>query len=254
MTKDRPSSVRKRERLHHVSWNWSAFILTILWLGYRKMYLYLSIIVIAVIIFSIVLGFGTTISPWIGLLIGVAVNILLGLFGNYLYLLHAKYKIRKVKQQSSDEKIQRQLIQQSGGTSIKSLAIVAVAIAILMSVLHHFSSTGGQGVTIGTSVDNSSPALTVRGTNYSLYETLYARIASRTSFGTTQLEFLLDYNTNGTWTNVRDLPVVNVNPDDNIYIMPFVIEPSYAGNWRVRILDQGHLIGEKTFKVTDPDS
>ncbi|RMD47584.1 MAG: DUF2628 domain-containing protein, partial [Aquificota bacterium] len=63
-----------------ISWNWSAFSFGVLWLAYRKMYLYAFFLFITSIIASVkpLLNFLSFIVFWIGL----------GMFGNYIYAMY----------------------------------------------------------------------------------------------------------------------------------------------------------------------
>ena len=65
-----------------VSWNWAAFFFTSYWLIYRKMYKLFAIV--AALEIFIIPAVAELITP-LGYLT-FATNILLGLFGNYLYM------------------------------------------------------------------------------------------------------------------------------------------------------------------------
>jgi len=85
-----------------LSWNWASFLAALLWLTYRKMYLYSLITIL--ILFAIgviegILGVPTGIDFGITLLIWVS----FGFVGNYLYYRYAKRKILKIEQEFKDE-------------------------------------------------------------------------------------------------------------------------------------------------------
>jgi len=65
-----------------VSWNWAAFLFTSYWLIYRKMYKLFAIV--AALEIFIIPAVAELVTP-LGYLT-FATNILLGLFGNYLYM------------------------------------------------------------------------------------------------------------------------------------------------------------------------
>lgn len=75
------------------SWNWGAFFLGAFWLAYRKMYLFtlLYIVIIAAIYSIVPSGYVT------GIAVTIITAIILGAFGNKLYLTHAENKIKRGK-------------------------------------------------------------------------------------------------------------------------------------------------------------
>ena len=117
-----------------ISWNWAAFFLSFFWLGYRKMYMYIFIILGLFLLYDIIIVFsGLDFGP--DGTIGITAGVVCGLLGNYLYLMHANKEIKRVneQQQGSDEFVQAEL-QQRGGTSW--LGVLAVfGLLILYGVL-----------------------------------------------------------------------------------------------------------------------
>ena len=77
----------------NISWNWAMAAFGVAWFGARKMFLYMFIVwLLWVITNAILLGIGlpTAFSM-------LLFSILLGIFGNHLYLRSAKKKIEKIK-------------------------------------------------------------------------------------------------------------------------------------------------------------
>lgn len=76
-----------------ISWNWCAFLLTSAWMIYRKMYKPAAfIIVIEYLLIPVLASLFTgtfslgLISTSVGSTLSLAVSILLGMFGNYIYM------------------------------------------------------------------------------------------------------------------------------------------------------------------------
>lgn len=117
-----------------ISWNWCAFFFTSAWMFYRKMYKpaiivmvieYLAIPVLASV-FSGSFPFGPlTLTTSIGSTLSLAVSILLGLFGNYIYM---KYIDELMDNEPADDAFNYQ--QKYGGISWK----LVIAIIIIGNV------------------------------------------------------------------------------------------------------------------------
>jgi|SRR5699024_346586 len=101
-----------------ISFNIAAFFLTFLWLGFRRMYLYVFIICLIFLgldyIFYIVLD-GITLSTDIDYYIGIALSVFLGLYGNHLYKKHSEKKVQKIKDIHGDSPVKEQVLQEKGG-------------------------------------------------------------------------------------------------------------------------------------------
>lgn len=96
------------------SWNWPAFLFLWFWLGYRKMYSHLFILLGIFICFDIISFYlGSESNP-----IGITLGVIYGIFGNYFYFNHAKKKISRIKSRHTSElDIETEVIRQ-GRTSI----------------------------------------------------------------------------------------------------------------------------------------
>lgn len=94
------------------TWNWPAFLFTFFWLAFRKMYLFLFLYYI--ITFAILY-----ISPVeIESLLSFCFYIFMGMYGNKLYFIHCKSKIKKIKASSSNQEEILSTIENKGGCSI----------------------------------------------------------------------------------------------------------------------------------------
>ena len=100
-----------------LTWNWSAFGFTFVWMLYRKMYWQAAV---TFVIFC---------TPGVNLLL----HVLVGCAGNYLYFKHAKSKILEVRRHSSAQSLYPSLHQIGG---VHSWAItVGIVVALFLIVL-----------------------------------------------------------------------------------------------------------------------
>lgn len=104
-------------------WNWCAFLVSPFWMLYRKMYAYgVGILfLIALLMFARIPG-----------LIMLVPYIIIGIFGNYLYMQQIEKHENALKTLAEAEK--ESYIAKNGGTSTTAV-IIGVAANILMSVL-----------------------------------------------------------------------------------------------------------------------
>lgn len=105
---------RTKWKKKNFSWNWPAFFLTFLWLGYRKMYGTIFMIIGIYFFFDIiflVFGFDVTGATNVGLV----VSVVLGMSGNNLYREHSKRQVMKVKKERGEKAVE--YLQANGGPS-----------------------------------------------------------------------------------------------------------------------------------------
>lgn len=102
-------------------WNWAAFFLAIFWLGYRKMYKPVFVMIGIYLIIDLVVAFigfdDTNLNNWIG----IAAGMTLGFWGNYFYRQHAIMKINKIKNQYRDPGMVMDQVRLQGGGSWKGV-------------------------------------------------------------------------------------------------------------------------------------
>lgn len=120
-----------------VTWNWSCFCFTFLWMLYRKMY-FLSLITF--VVFCL---------PGINILLHIGA----GIVGNYFYYKHVKQKIHEIKvSQSSQNYIP--VLQEVGGVNrwvitfgiilgIFILILIAVFFSTIIATISHTVHTSG---------------------------------------------------------------------------------------------------------------
>jgi hypothetical protein len=106
-----------------MSWNRAAAFLAIIWMAYRKMYLYTGIALGLVIVWSIAeLRLGS--NHAINLGISVLYVLCFGILGNWLYYTHAKKKIAEIRLEFPEPEVQKSEMIKAGGTSRFALGLV----------------------------------------------------------------------------------------------------------------------------------
>jgi hypothetical protein len=125
--------------------NWAAFLLSGLWLPYRKMYrisiLLWGIILVESIGEDILLGESAA-SKIFSRLVGLAAAIVCGVFGNRWYLSHARKVIAAVRSQGLPEEEHLRVLTRRGGTSLLAsllcivlFLVVGIALFMVLAVL-----------------------------------------------------------------------------------------------------------------------
>jgi hypothetical protein len=100
-----------------ITWNWSCFGFTFLWMLYRKMYL---LAVLTFIVFCI---------PGVNIIL----HIVAGVLGNYLYYGHVKQKILEIRAAQSPQN-RNLLLQEVGGVN-KWVITLGIIISIIIIIL-----------------------------------------------------------------------------------------------------------------------
>ena len=120
----------KWKRLHEtgskLSWNWAGFLFTVAWLFYRKMYLYgLGFAIWGAIQSAIVTLLtlqesnptASAVASLVSLFLSLAMQFIIGAFGNYMYYRKFVNTYRELKYNVSDEEALLETLKQKGGTS-----------------------------------------------------------------------------------------------------------------------------------------
>ncbi len=142
-------------RSQRAGFNWAAFLLTGLWLPYRKMFkwafIFCGIILIENFLkFFYTFGLLFTPEPPIALdilegLMFLATNIICGTFGNIWYLSHTRKAISEIRRQGWQDEAYLQSLSKSGGTSLsKSLGFFILYCQ--SGILGFFLSTFASGL------------------------------------------------------------------------------------------------------------
>lgn len=107
------------------SWNWCAFLFSVYWMAYRKMYKLAAIILVVVSILAMI--------PVIGTLVAIGVSVAIGILGNYLYMTYVEEELRMARTLESSQAIL--YIHKKGGTSIGGMfAVMGIYILALMVI------------------------------------------------------------------------------------------------------------------------
>ena len=111
-----------------VSWNWPAFLFNVVWMYYWKLWAPATVSAIAIIMFN---------ASIIFLEMAVVLVLLLGMYGNYIYLDHAKMKVVEIGLGGGAPEQHRDTLHRSGGTSwpaaiISFLVVTTTTIVLLI--------------------------------------------------------------------------------------------------------------------------
>lgn len=122
--------------------NWAACFLNVFWMAYRRMYLFVIILVAFEAACFSILEFFFRLSTSVTNSVGIATMILLGRYGNSIYRKHVERKIRQIKAKMTPE-YWSQAFRDSGGTSL--WAPIPLIILQLLTLLGMFYGTN-QGI------------------------------------------------------------------------------------------------------------
>ncbi|MGE6487471.1 DUF2628 domain-containing protein [Paenisporosarcina sp. NPDC076898] len=123
------------------SWNWAAFFLGVLWLGYRKMFKSIFIMLGIFLLIDVVVALLGINDNYLSSSIGIVVGITLGIWGNHLYKQHAIKSIDSLKERYKETDLLDHEIQLRGGGSWKGVVAsfgLIISYIILMMVIVTF--------------------------------------------------------------------------------------------------------------------
>ncbi len=124
------------------SFNWAAFLVGMLWLLYRKMYIEAGILLVIILTEGFLsemfllpyLDFQTQSAYNTG--VNIAYGLILGFLGNYIYYNSACRKIEKLKKDMySGVDFENELKRRGGVTTIPILIVVGIVVIILVILL-----------------------------------------------------------------------------------------------------------------------
>lgn len=127
----------KEKKKKDFSFNAAGFFLSLLWLGYRKMYkqvFFIALAFLAVDVTLYVVGYQYQLDRLIDPIdrsIGTTMSVLLGFYGNALYRNHAEKKVLNIRQTTSDPSAREIELKKQGGKGFVGLLI---SILIFVSV------------------------------------------------------------------------------------------------------------------------
>lgn len=230
------------------SWNWSAFLLGIFWLGYRKMFQPILVLLAVYLILDVIdmlAGFHP-ITSFVVVTAPYAAFVLLGMYGNALYYRHANKQIEKLKPYDPNN----QLIKLKGGTTKKGIFAsigLILSYALIYLIISMFFQTGtitfgtGEGPSGITGVTNRFDA-----TEWIYYEAEFSEPAS-----TTSVDVILVYhdgNQEIVYTHFEEI----VTPDW-MGFYNYLYDPTYdylePGDYTVRVYRADQLLSEGQFSI-----
>ena len=99
------------------TFNWAAFFLTVFWMAYRKMYLYLVVWIAFLLVFYLILEVLFSVSTSVTNGANIAMMYFFGRYGSSLYRKHVERKLRQIKTTMTSE-YWAQAFRDKGGTSL----------------------------------------------------------------------------------------------------------------------------------------
>lgn len=114
------------EKNNKMSWNWAGLIFNFMWLAYRKMYKF-SYAFIALVVIETLIQSIFNISDKLINSINLSIAVMIGYYGNYYYMLHARNKVKEIVATCNPEQVSNELARQ-GGTSYPAAIISFVAL------------------------------------------------------------------------------------------------------------------------------
>ena len=138
------SRMQERRR-SYAGFNVVAFLFSVLWMGYRRLYVEIAVATAAVIASNVASSLleryvlPTDMSRSVDLALSLAYGVAFGAVGNMLYLRRARLAIAAARADEPDSKARMALLARRGGTSgagvlVGVAAIVAVTIASMVTV------------------------------------------------------------------------------------------------------------------------
>ncbi|MDR1629043.1 MAG: DUF2628 domain-containing protein [Oscillospiraceae bacterium] len=122
---------KMKEQNKNASWNWCAFLFSTFWFIYRKMYLY------ALALFAV----GILLSAF-DLIANIAISLVCGILGNYLYMGHLEKLAKEGKQ--LPEPLKEDFVASKKGVNVVAVGLIILAYLVLISI--NFAVRGFVGI------------------------------------------------------------------------------------------------------------
>lgn len=115
--------------------NWWAAVTGVFWLGYRKMYSLVLLLLAVLLVIEVIclLCFGQTYKQ-----INIGITLAFAFTANTVYFKFMNRQIAKVKTKEPDPKKQKTLIAEAGGTSWLGIVIVFMTLFIYTRIVEYF--------------------------------------------------------------------------------------------------------------------
>lgn len=120
------------------SWNWASFFLGTYWLLYRKLYKWFIGVLLVKLFGTLLIS---TFSSTLATIFDLAIMILLGVYGNCIYVYSSKKKISSLKSFFTKFGNSTEAIKENGGTNLVApLVLLAIGSIIAMIFVSIFAS------------------------------------------------------------------------------------------------------------------
>ncbi len=126
----------KKSKGNKPSWNFAAFFLSMFWMGYRKMYMPVILMLTLFFVTDLVIYFlndrqltdsmvNATDSS-----ITAGISIMLGLYGNYFYYIHTRKKINAIESEGLPDEQRKTKLRNQGQTSWLGVLFVVIGLLV----------------------------------------------------------------------------------------------------------------------------
>ena len=119
------------ERSNFASWNWASFFLGTYWLLYRKLYKWFIGVFLIKLFGGILIG---TFSSTLAAIFDLIIMVLLGVYGNCIYVHDSKNKITSLKSFFNKFGDSSEALKENGGTNIVA-PLVLLAVCLLFAIM-----------------------------------------------------------------------------------------------------------------------
>lgn len=145
------------------TWNWAAFFLGIFWLGYRKLYVPIFVMLAIFLVIDVVFALVGINDTYESNAIGIGVGLTLGFLGNYLYRQQANKKISRLQVQYRDYDQLRHNVKLSGGGSwagaFAAIGLFVGYLAVSMFIITYVPAVTGSSETEFVNVSRTTSSL-----------------------------------------------------------------------------------------------
>ena len=131
------------------SFNVFAFLFGLFWFMYRKMYLEAIVVLVVIVaegfLESLIVtnNMGQDMGKVVNIVATIAIGTIVGLSGNYFYLLKARKAVQVAKTKYIDKEQQEALLMRKGGVSFIFLIIIVILIILLFAYNNYMTNNGG---------------------------------------------------------------------------------------------------------------
>jgi hypothetical protein len=165
----------KKSREKKISWNFASFFLSMFWMGYRKMYLPVILMLALFFIIDLLFYFlngGQITDSMVNRMdssVTAGISVMMGLYGNYFYYMHVKKKVHAIQSEGLPEEEKNTKLRKRGQTSWLGVLFVFISFLVYAFLSAMFFPTaedkiatlkngvyeGFSDQTIGEALDNS---------------------------------------------------------------------------------------------------